>query len=61
MSQHLQALGKVFHHFSRETLKMTPIFWEIGFIPISQEMRYELNTGKNNHFSQFGQAFSQLS
>ena len=24
MSQHLQALGKVFHHFSRETLKRTP-------------------------------------
>ena len=25
ISQHLQALGKVFHHLSRETLKRTPI------------------------------------
>ena len=25
MSQHLQALGKVFHHIARETLERTPI------------------------------------
>ena len=25
MSQHLQALGKVFHHIAQETLKRTPV------------------------------------
>ena len=61
MSQHPQALGKVFLHVSRGTLERTPILWAIGFTPISQEMRYGLKTGKNNHFSQFGQAVTWLS
>ena len=52
--------GKVFCHLTRETLERTPI--PLGnWIPISQEMSYELKTGKRNHFSQFGQALTWAS
>ena len=46
MSQHPQALGKVLHYITRETLERTPILWAIGFTPISQEMRYRLKIRK---------------
>ena len=38
--------GKVFNCITRETLERTPFLWAIGFIPISQEMKYRLMIGK---------------
>ena len=61
MSQHLQALGEVFHQIARETLERTPIPLGNWVHPYQQEMRYGLKIGSRNHFSQFGQALTWLS
>ena len=61
MSQHLQALEKSSTISPGNLRKGHPFVWAIGFIPISQEMKYGLKTGKRSHFSQFGQALTRSS
>ena len=61
MSRHLQALEKSSAISAEKPRKGHPFLWAIGFIPISQEMRYGLQIRKKTHFSQFGQALTQSS
>ena len=57
MSRHFQAREK--SAISPEKPKKGhPFLWAIGFIPISQEMRYGLKIEKRNNFSHFGQALT---
>ena len=56
MSRHLQALEKSAVS-PEKPQKGHPFVWAIGFIPISQEMRYGLKIKKQTNkqqFSQFG-------
>ena len=46
MSQHLQALEKSSTISPGNLRKGHPFVWAIGFIPISQEMKYGLMIGK---------------
>ena len=55
MSQHLQALGKVFHHIAWETLERTSIPFGNWVHPYQPGDWYGLQIGKKNHFNQFGQ------
>ena len=61
MSRHLQALEKSSAVLPEKPQKGHPFLCTIGFIPISQEMRYGLKIRKKNHFSQFGQTLTWLS
>ena len=61
MSRHLQALEKSSAISAEKPRKGHPVLWAIGFIPISQEMRYGLQIRKITHFCQFGQALTQSS
>ena len=61
MSRHLQALEKSSAISAEKPRKGHPFLWALGFIPISQEMRYGLQIRKKTHFSQFGQALTQSS
>ena len=61
MSQHLQALRKVFHHIAQESLERTPILLGNWVHPYQPEDEVWVRTGKRNHFSQFGQALTRLS
>ena len=58
ISWHLQALGKSSTILAEKPEKGHPFLLAMEFIPISQEMRYGLKTGKSNHFSQFGWALT---
>ena len=61
MSQHHQALRKVFYHIARESLERTPILLGNWVHPYQLEDEVWVRTGKRNHFSQFGQALTRLS
>ena len=61
MSRHFQAREKSSAISPEKPKKGHPFLWAIGFIPISQEMRYGLKMGEKNHFSQFGRALTRLS
>ena len=57
MSRHFQAREK--SAISPEKPKKGhPFLWAIGFISISQEMRYAVKIRKKTHFSQFGQVLT---
>ena len=64
MSRHLQALEKSSAVLPEKPQKGHPFLCTIGFIPISQEMRYGLKIRKKKNkqqFCQFGQALTRLS
>ena len=61
MSQHLQALGKVFHHITWETLERTPITfsnWVHSYQPRDEVWVKDWKKKKHKHFSQFGQTLT---
>ena len=58
MSRYLQALEKSSTILPEKPWKGHIFHWAVGFIPISQEMRYRSKVRKRSHFSQFGQALT---
>ena len=58
MSRYLQALEKSSTTLPEKPWKRHIFHWAVGFIPISQEMRYRSKVRKRSHFSQFGQALT---
>ena len=61
MSRYLQALEKSSTILPEKPWKGHIFHWAVGFIPISQEMRYRSKVRKRSHFSQFGQALTWAS